>query len=201
MAEIRGYRPEDRDALYRVCLRTGDDGADATDLYRQPRLLGDVYVGPYVAFEPRWAWVVEQDGAVAGYILCAPNTAAFDRRCDRDWWPALRERYPLHAFAAGTRDAGIVRLIHDPPRVADAVLEQFPAHLHIDLAPEVQGLGLGGALMTVLLDALRADGVAGIHLGVSSANARAIGFYERLGFTVLSTFSDGQLMGLRLTSD
>jgi ribosomal protein S18 acetylase RimI-like enzyme len=198
MPLIRPYRPEDRDALYDVCLRTGDDGGDATSLYRDPHLLGEVYVGPYLEFEPDWAWVVEGDAAVAGYILCAPDTPTFERRCDRDWWPALRGRYPLGAVAAGTADAGVVDLIHDPPRAADALLEHYPAHLHVDLAPEVQGLGLGGALMTVLLDSLRTHGAPGIHLGVSAGNPRAIGFYEHLGFEVLSSSAGGATMGLRL---
>src|SRR5262245_63083228 len=39
-ALIRPYRPSDLDALYRICLLTGDDGQDATSLYNDPRLLG-----------------------------------------------------------------------------------------------------------------------------------------------------------------
>jgi GNAT superfamily N-acetyltransferase len=34
---------------YRVCLLTGDAGVDATGKYRDPDLLGHVYVGPYLA--------------------------------------------------------------------------------------------------------------------------------------------------------
>ena len=36
--------------------------------------------------------------------------------------------------------------------------------------------------MDTLFEALRAGGSPGVHLGVSEANQRAIGFYEHLGF-------------------
>ena len=47
MAEVRRYRAEDLDDLYRVCLETGDAGKDATALHDDPALLGHVYVGAY----------------------------------------------------------------------------------------------------------------------------------------------------------
>src|SRR5262249_39483616 len=49
---IRDYRPADLPALYEVCLRTGDAGQDATALTRDPTLLGEIYVGPYLAAAP-----------------------------------------------------------------------------------------------------------------------------------------------------
>ena len=49
---IRPYHPSDLCALYRVCLLTGDSGQDASQLYRDPELLGHIYVAPYAVFEP-----------------------------------------------------------------------------------------------------------------------------------------------------
>jgi hypothetical protein len=34
---IRPFRVEDTHALYEVCLRTGDNGSDATAMYDDPR--------------------------------------------------------------------------------------------------------------------------------------------------------------------
>jgi hypothetical protein len=45
MAQIRTFRPGDLDSLYRICLATGDAGADAAHLYRDPELIGHVYAG------------------------------------------------------------------------------------------------------------------------------------------------------------
>lgn len=195
---VRPFQPRDVDDLYRVCLRTGDAGEDATALYADPRILGEVYVGPYLAFEPRSALVVDAGGVASAYALCAPDTAAFRRRCDESWWPALRERYPLGSFPAGSPDDELVRVIHEPPPADPTVLREYPAHLHIDLVPEVQGRGLGGELMRTLLDAQERAGVPGIHLEVATANVRAIGFYEHLGFTTLRIDGDTTIMGMRL---
>ena len=55
VAIVRPYHPADLDALYRVCLETGDAGRDATALYDDPTLLGHVYAAPYALFEPELA--------------------------------------------------------------------------------------------------------------------------------------------------
>ena len=183
MPQLRPYRPTDREDLYEVCLLTGDDGADASALYSDRRLLGEVYVGPYLSLLPELAWVVADDTDRArGYVLGATDTAALEQREEAEWWPGLRARYPRGAFPAGTSDAEIVEQLHVPELRDPRVLEQFPAHLHIDLLPEVQGGGIGRRLIETLLDALRERGVSGVHLGVSPTNTKAIGFYTHLGF-------------------
>jgi ribosomal protein S18 acetylase RimI-like enzyme len=191
---IRAVRPADEPALYDVCLRTGANGGDATSLYRDPRLLGEVYVGPYLALEPDLAFVVaDDDDAVGGYVLGARDTADFERRCEAAWWPALRARYPRGSSTGA--DADVIRLIHRPPRAEPAVLAAFPSHLHVDLLPAWQGGGWGRRLLETLFDALRAAGSAGVHLGVSRRNEPAIGFYRRLGFTELGGDAHGLTMG------
>jgi GNAT superfamily N-acetyltransferase len=182
---IRSYQPADEDPLYDICLRTGASGEDATDLYRDPRLLGELYVGPYLRFAPTLAFVVDGDLGVSGYVLGALDTTSFDDACERSWWPELRRRYPRGTFPAESPDARLVGLIHRPPNPTAAAVAEFPSHLHIDLLPRAQGRGLGRLLMEGLFDALRAAGSPGVHLGVGTANVRAIGFYERLGFAVV----------------
>ena len=160
-----------------------------------------MYVGPYVEFAPDYAWVVDMDGVVAGYVLGVADTAVFQRTCERLWWPSLRKRYPLGTFASGSEDDNVVRLIHEPPIAPVALLHDYPAHLHIDLDAPAQGLGLGRALIGTLLTALTANGVPGIHLGVSTANAGAVGFYEHLGFDVVERSTGGLTLAQRLGDD
>ncbi|MCT2588236.1 GNAT family N-acetyltransferase [Actinophytocola gossypii] len=181
--EIRGFQPGDERALYDICLRTGASGEDATGMYRDPDLLGHVFAGPYAALAPDLAFVAVDDDGVAGYVLGAAETRAFERACERDWWPALRARYPRDSADQDTNDSWLVRLIHEPMEVEQDVVERYPAHLHIDLLPRLQGHGYGRRLLETLFDALRAAGAPGVHLGVALANTRAIGFYHRMGFT------------------
>jgi ribosomal protein S18 acetylase RimI-like enzyme len=187
VAAVRPYRPEDLDALYRVCLETGDAGRDATALHEDPTLLGHVYAAPYALFEPELAFVLEDGEGVGGYVLGARDTIAFDARLEQEWWPALRSRYPLRSAGAGeSPDGHLVRMIHGGHPRDPEVVAAYPSHLHIDVVARMQGQGHGARLMATLLDALRAAGSPGVHLGVSTRNQRAIGFYRHLGFDELT---------------
>jgi hypothetical protein len=80
-ARIRPYRPSDLGALYRICLLTGDDGQDASPLYKDPRLPGHFFAAPYGLFEPALAFVAEDTAGVGGYIVGTLDTRAFEN----DW--------------------------------------------------------------------------------------------------------------------
>lgn len=186
MTTIRPARttdPAERARLYDVCVRTGAAGGDATNLYANPMLLPEVYLGAYLALEPELAFVLaDNDDRAVGYVVGAADTREFAARCEREWWPALRERFPLGSAEPGSSDAKLVALIHAPASMPEPVLDRFPAHLHVDLLPEGQGGGNGRRLLETLFDALRARGVTGLHLGLDTSNTHAVGFYEHLGF-------------------
>lgn len=186
---IRGYGPADLDDLYRICLLTADSGRDATALYSEPRLPGEIYAAPYGIFEPDLAFVAEDTEGVGGYVLGALDTTAFEDRLERDWWPRLRLRYPeLRPDEAATlsQPEQMARHnIHQPWIASRELTQRFPSHLHIDLLPRLQGRGLGRRMMDTLLAALRARGSRGVHLFVSRDNDRAIAFYRRLGLNEL----------------
>jgi len=179
-----------------VCLLTGDAGRDASAIFRNPELLGHVFVGPYVVGQPDLALVVADDAGIAGYLLAAADTRAFQRWAEEQWWPPLREQYPR--TADGSPDAEIIELLHRPPSVDDSVVAGFPAHLHIDLLERVRGQGLGRLLIERLLDELQHRGSPGVHLDVAIENANAIAFYQHLGFDEVERRDDALLMGLRL---
>jgi GNAT superfamily N-acetyltransferase len=210
---VRGARPADTDRLYDICLRTGDAGADATGHYADPRLLGDVYVGAYLAFCPDLAFVlVGEDDVPVGYVLGAADTLAFEHRCELEWWPRLlADRPRWRRLEPGTPDAELLALVEHPERTPPSIARTWPAHLHIDLLPQAQGRGHGRRLVEHLLDALRARRVPGVMLGVDPENTRARAFYLHLGFTPVPPVpagspealddpdaAAGHLLGLRL---
>src|SRR5699024_148009 len=124
-------------------------------------------------------------GEVVGYALGAVDTVAFESLLDQQWWPRLQDRYPLSLLDTvpkGFLDAALIKRIHNAPRTPQELTDKWPAHVHIDLLPMVQGQGMGRKTMTALLDLLRQAGAKGVHLGVDPANTGAIAFYERLGY-------------------
>jgi GNAT superfamily N-acetyltransferase len=181
MATVRPYRPGDLPALHDICLKTGLNGADATHLYKDPKIIGEIFAAPYAAFEPQHAFVAEDHEGVAGYILGTSDTRAFEARLEAEWWPALRTRYPDTSDVPSyrrTRDEWDAYYIHHPARHPQAVVDLAPAHLHIDLLPSLQGQGVGKALMDAWLETL--GGRA--HLGCQAENHRAQRFYDRYGW-------------------
>ncbi len=197
---IRAYRPPDLDRLHEVCVRTANAGNDASDLMTDRRLHGHVWAAPYAVLEPEHAFVVDgDDGLAAGYVLGALDSRALEARCEASWWPALRAQYPAGSGAeeSGSLDAMLISLIHNPPTGHDKIVGEYPSHLHIDLLPSVQGAGNGRRLMDTLAESLRADGSAGVHFGVSAKNARALGFYEHLGFTELYANAFSHTLGMK----
>lgn len=196
---IRAVRADDRAAIYDICLRTADAGADATHLYRDPLLPGHVWAGAYVEFEPEHGFVVDRGDGPIGYALGALDSREFEATLEREWWPALRGRYPLADDAVGWPADHLARtLIHDPPRADEAIVTTFPSHLHVDLLPVAQGHGDGRRLVERLVEALCAAGSRGVHLGVASRNVRAIGFYRALGFERLVDEPGHVVFGRRL---
>lgn len=193
------YRPEDRDALYDICLRTGDSGGDASDKIADPHLLGHVYLGAYLELEPNLVRVLRQDdGTPVGYCVAAANTAGFEQRSETSWWPHLRAQYEQPASDDDSLDARMMRIIHTPNHTDTSLLADYPAHIHINLLPEAQGGGNGRRLLNATLEALSATGAAGVHLGVGQRNISAIGFYESVGFRTQKHLPWGLIMGRTL---
>lgn len=202
-ASIRPYGPDDLEALYDICLRTGDAGQDASHLYQDPKLLGHLFAAPYAIYEPELALVLEDAQGVCGYILGALDSDAFYARLERDWWPALRGRYPepQGESQAWSPDERLMHVIHHPRRALPKTLKPYPSHLHIDLLPRAQGQGWGGALMRALLGRLREKRSPAVHLGVAAGNTRAQGFYSKMGFHEIVREGEGIYLGMRLGAD
>lgn len=194
---IRPYAPPDLPHLYRVCLLTGDSGADASGLYRDPDLLGHFYAAPYAVHEPDLTFVLADEEGVCGYVLGCRDSNAFAAWMEAEWLPPLRRKYPLPPEGDASKDAAMIRLIHKG-YLPSSLTPQYPAHLHIDLLPRAQGQGQGRKLMEVFLNRLRELGVPGVHLGVGRRNVGAVAFYERMGFVRLQTFPWGYEYGLKL---
>jgi ribosomal protein S18 acetylase RimI-like enzyme len=200
--EIRPAHESDIPYLYRICLETGDSGKDATALFGDPYLIGQYYAAPYLFFQKECCFVAELDRVPMGYIIAAADTAAFNAWFDSEWLPILRRRYPPDFPAASPKERELVAAVNRPVAPPDPVVSpwmaRYPAHLHIDLLPALQGKGCGRVLMERLWAALRERGVPGVHLGVGAGNQNAIAFYRKLGYAVLREESWGLVMGKEL---
>jgi ribosomal protein S18 acetylase RimI-like enzyme len=203
MPRIRPYRPGDEPALASICVRTADAGNDASGLLDDDVLWGHLFVLPYVEHDPELAFVVESDsGEPAGYIVATADSNAFEQWFRDSWWPRFTERWPEPGdepdVDQDSPEYGLLRYAHDSGRWQNPYASNYPAHLHIDLLPEVQGQGYGRRLIDMLIAALREKGVVGLHVVPLTANVGAVAFYERLGFTELSRNPQIVVFGIEL---
>jgi GNAT superfamily N-acetyltransferase len=195
--KIRPYHPSDFCALNRICIQTADYGEDVSHLYPDPEVIAHVYSAPYAVYEPDLCFILTGDGVPLGYIIGARDSAAFSRRCEAEWYPILRERYPLPAEEDQSDNAHMIRAIHRGYHVGPA-LAAYPAHLHIDLLEPARHGGNGSQMMAVFLNRLRELHVPAVHLGVGGGNQRGIAFYERMGFQRIEEHEWGIIFGMQL---
>ena len=194
MLAIRTFRSADLDALYAISLATGHEGGDASHLYKDHKLIGHIYSAPYALLEPRLALVVEDDEGVTGFAVGTPDTGTWQERLEAEWWPKLRRQYadpaarPAAEWSADQRRANT---IHRPQRTPRQVADLYPAHLHLNLLQRTQRHGAGTRLFSEWMARASRQGVGATHVGVNSANARAVQFWTKRGFDRLKDEDGG----------
>jgi ribosomal protein S18 acetylase RimI-like enzyme len=198
---IRPYEQSDLARLREICLLTGAAGGDATGLYSSDDLLPDLFLEPYVTFAPGWAWVVELDdpGAgprIQGYLVAVSDTRAFTSWWADTWTPWFATLYPRPEQPYSEEERLVMRGYH-PDEIEIAEVDDYPAHLHVDLLPAAQGQGWGTKLIGRLRSELADVGVPGVYASLDAENVTAPGFYDKLGFTELPSSSpEGPVYGI-----
>ena len=195
---IRSYKSADTSAVYEICLKTGNSGQDATHLFSDPLVLGHLYVGPYMEFEPQSVFILEDDQGPCGYIMGVLDSQTYYQWMHSEWLPKIRVDYKKPTGNPDTWDETekITNLLFHP--VSQRLLPDFPAHLHIDLLSRAQGKGQGKLMMDRFIDYLRYNKIPGVHLELSSSNDRAFNFYRKYGMQELDRDNESIIMGYYL---
>jgi ribosomal protein S18 acetylase RimI-like enzyme len=191
---IRTFRSADLEALYAISLATGHEGGDASHLYSDRKLIGHIYSAPYALLEPQLALVLEDDEGIAGFAVGTPDTGKWQERLEAEWWPKLRRQYAKPAArpaAEWSADQRRAYTTHHPQGTPRQVVEVYPAHLHLNLLGRIQGRGAGTMLFSEWMARASRQGVGAMHVGVNSANARAVRFWSRRGFDRLKLGDGG----------
>lgn len=182
MTVIRTYRDTDAEPLRALFVRAGE-GSPSGELWRHPPSERAVYLDPYIDHCPETLFVAERGGALVGYLTgCPPGSSlpAEDERLVaalRSLPVLLRPRTMRFLGRAALDLATVCR--REPSDSGELHDDRWPAHLHIDVAPEGRGTGAARGLMEAWETALDGDGC---HLQTLVENVRAVRFFERCGF-------------------
>lgn len=180
--KVRPYQNKDYFDVREICSET------ATGVYKEkPYLARLLYCDYYVDHEPENCFVATDDEDKAiGYVLCSTDPKKH-RRKTLEALQTLKKAEKGHYFEQ--------KLALRFERIINVA---YPAHLHIDIKEGYQRLGLGHELIDTLLDKLRADGVKGVHLGVSNENEKGMGFYRKYGFKPVISGFGSTIFGMKL---
>jgi ribosomal protein S18 acetylase RimI-like enzyme len=188
--QFRPYRRDDHHAVCNILHVTGFLGEDlaGTGLFNDRRLFALVNIEGYLRFQASNCFVAvdELDGKVVGYIIGAADSKRYERifksrmywrlalRCFLvSWWKYPESYRHVLTWARGHSDA------------AEPFFSDYPAHLHINVLPDYQRRGIGEGLIQRFEERISAQGVAGVHLGTSNRNRKALPFYGKHGYVVL----------------
>lgn len=173
--QVVPYTPEHREELEAVCIASASERARTNAAHAQFTLA--MYCDPYLDYGVAYM-LLDDEGVARGYVLACE---------DWDEWAPKTQAYRQKIEALGPEYQARYK---DEADFYASVSKDYPAHLHIDIEEPYTGGGNGRKLMETLLARLRADGVKGVVFGVAASNARAVGFYQHMGFKKLSEFGE-----------
>jgi len=165
---IRPYRAADREAVREICRRTAYRNRGSAAVIEDGELFADYWTKYYTDEEPGSALVVEEDGAVVGYLLGCVDSAVYHRAMARRIVPAVVARALLRLATFRYRDPNSRRMLYwllrygwqEDPAIP---LDRYPGHYHCNVLRQGYGKGYYSALALRFLDRLDENGVAGLH--------------------------------------
>src|SRR4051812_9016938 len=114
---VRPYRPQDRDAVEDICVRTAHAGRDSRPHYKDPGVFPAAFAAPYVHLEPELAFVLDDGaGQAVGYSVGTPGTPRFVENYPAKWLPPGADRYPEPRHQPRSPHGGTGPPPHRPPR-------------------------------------------------------------------------------------
>jgi GNAT superfamily N-acetyltransferase len=183
--EIRTFAEADRAELRELFGRAGE-GAPSASLWGHEESEAAVYLYPYMDLQPDSLFVAVVDGALVGYLAGCLDSSTFPTESERIERAIRKYRLFFRPKAAAFFARGMVDVawaaLRREPTAGDFDDARWPAHLHINVAPLARGTGVADRLMNRWFDRLRETGSPGCHLQTLRENARAVRFFERMGF-------------------
>ncbi|RAR06420.1 gcn5-related n-acetyltransferase [Stemphylium lycopersici] len=205
MAEATPFvRQYDTSRDFHNGLHVYQETIDASLAFEPASTIGShLWYRPYVALTPETCFVLDDgSGRVVGYCLGTAETSSFARRWRDEFTPtvdpklvpprdlqtgdAIMEKDGIKHFRKAVYDAECSMLQPWPE-----TLQQYPAHLHIDILQEYQRKGWGTVLIQKFFEVVKSLGASGLHLDMVESNVKARAFYESVGFRICPQVLDG----------
>jgi ribosomal protein S18 acetylase RimI-like enzyme len=182
--KVRHMTRADIPAVRDICVATGRLRPSQAPA---PWIFARYWTDYYTRFEAGHNLVaVGADNRVLGYLTASYDTKVYRRRMKRSVLPSILMRAVVSGAIAHppSRNFLVKRLSlwAAPEPDPDGLLEKYPAHIHVNLLKEAQGMGGGQAMIERFFKDAKEAGVKGVHLETLASNLQACRFFIRAGF-------------------
>ena len=129
----------------------------------------------------------EDNNEVVGYVIAENNLQRYKDIILNDYMPiatSLREDFKQY--------------LENEVKGYEVFEKEYPAHLHMDVKPGNQHLGIGSMLIQHEFKHLKDIGCKGVMLGCSAENIRANNFYQKNGMDIIYQKQGTNLRGKKL---
>jgi GNAT superfamily N-acetyltransferase len=184
---IRPYDARDRQEVRRICCDTAFMGDMLENFFDDREIFADFAISYYTDYEPQSLFVAENSGGIVGYIAGCCDTLRYKRILEGRILPktilkilsrGLIVKLKTRVFLLNCLKS-LMRGEFNRP----VFLNEYPAHLHINITDNVRRLGVGFRLMDKLLEYFRENKITGVQL--SSISKIGQSFFSKLNFAVL----------------
>ncbi len=182
---IRPYEPRDREAIRWLCCETGFLGKPIDSVFEDRELFADYLTAYYTDIEPESCFVLEQDGAIKGYLLGS-------RRPFRQQVHSFFHNFQLFVrgmaryarYNSATREF-IHWILQNSWKEVPAAPRRT-AHFHFNVLPEAQSISGTRLMLNMYFDYLRNAGEKAVFGQlVTFESRRGAKVLERYGFRVI----------------
>lgn len=181
MINIRKYRPEDKEAVRKICIETSAFDVNKKNM---KRFLSLMYSDYYTTFAQGSCFVaVDEEENVVGYLLCATDFFAY-HQCFKHFYQNEIDKLGLK-YALMSRNEILLHMLF---------AKKYPAHLHIDLTAACRRQGVGSRLIAALKEDLKEKGIHSVMLSCGASNTAAVRFYEKNGFKTVRNIVGSNIM-------
>ena len=165
---VRSYGPEDRAAVRAICCRTAYRNRGSRAAFEDDELFADYWTRYFTDFDPRYSYVVEEDGAVVGYFLGCADRKSFTAAMARRIVPSILTRLLFRIVTLRYREARTYRFIwwflaRSWREVPSFPYDKYPAHYHCNLLRQAYGKNYYTTMTMIFMDRLERDGVTHLH--------------------------------------
>ncbi len=170
MITIRKYRPEDKEAVKNICRVTAHSSYKKTPKTLEAAVI--LYNDYYTEQEPENIFVAANDNDEAvGYILCSTDEKKFLKETKTTYRKRLDGVCPSKNI-----EFVLARIL------TRLLPKKYRAHLHIDILPDYQKMGLGTLLMDAEREHLFSLGIPYLTVLSIDVGSNGYRFYKKYGF-------------------